>query len=146
MEYGGAMVEFAIVLPLLLLLVFGMIEFSILMYDKAMITNASREGARFAILYDRNPDGTMGKTEAEIKTVIKNYAQAHLISFDAGTFGDANIVVSPRTLVAGDYVRQVTVNYPYTFLVFPNLSKLFGDGIANSLTLSAVTVMRDEHQ
>jgi Flp pilus assembly protein TadG len=41
-ESGAALVEFAIVLPLLLVLIFGMIEFSVMLYDKAMITNASR--------------------------------------------------------------------------------------------------------
>ena len=45
------MVEFAIVLPLLLMLIFGMIEFSVMLYDKAMLTNATREGARFGILF-----------------------------------------------------------------------------------------------
>ena len=45
-QNGAALVEFAIVLPVLLMLIFEMIEFSLLLYDKAMITNASREGAR----------------------------------------------------------------------------------------------------
>ena len=51
-QKGAALVEFAIVLPLILLLIFGMIEFSILFDNQAVITNASREGARFGIVYD----------------------------------------------------------------------------------------------
>ena len=50
-QNGAAMVEFAIVLPLLLMLIFGMIEFSVMLYDKAMLTNATREGTRLGILY-----------------------------------------------------------------------------------------------
>ena len=50
-QRGGAAVEFAIVLPVLVLLIFGMIEFSTLLYDKGVITNASREGARAGIVY-----------------------------------------------------------------------------------------------
>ena len=50
-EEGASAIEFALVLPLLLVLVFGIIEFSILFYDKAMLTNASREGARVGIVY-----------------------------------------------------------------------------------------------
>ena len=46
-QRGAAAVEFAIVLPLLLVFVFGIIEFGFLLYDKAVITNASREGARY---------------------------------------------------------------------------------------------------
>ena len=45
---GASAVEFAVVLPLLVL-PFGIIEFSLALYDKAMITNASREGARAGI-------------------------------------------------------------------------------------------------
>ena len=41
-QKGAAAVEFAIVMPLLVLLTFGIIEFSILFYNKAMVTNASR--------------------------------------------------------------------------------------------------------
>ena len=44
-QKGAALIEFAIVLPLLLLLVFGAIEFGLLFYNKQVITNASREGA-----------------------------------------------------------------------------------------------------
>ena len=43
---GVAAVEFAIILPFLVILIFGMIEFSLVLYNKAMITNASRVGAR----------------------------------------------------------------------------------------------------
>ena len=54
-QAGAAMVEFAIVLPVLALLLMGIIEFSIIIYDKAVITNASRVGARYAIVAD--PEG-----------------------------------------------------------------------------------------
>jgi len=40
---GASAVEFAIILPILILILFGIIEFSILFYDKAVITNASRD-------------------------------------------------------------------------------------------------------
>jgi Flp pilus assembly protein TadG len=46
---GGALVEFAVVLPLLLLILFGFIESGILIYNKQVVTNASREVARAAI-------------------------------------------------------------------------------------------------
>ncbi len=39
---GQALAEFALTAPLLLLLIFGIIEFGILFYNKAVITNASR--------------------------------------------------------------------------------------------------------
>lgn len=48
-ERGVAMVEFAIILPLLVLLVFGTIEMGLLCYNKQVLTNATREGARCSI-------------------------------------------------------------------------------------------------
>ena len=47
------MVEFALVAPLLFVLLFGIIESCLILYDQAFITNASREGARYAAMYLR---------------------------------------------------------------------------------------------
>jgi len=69
-------VEFAIILPLLALLVFGIVELTFALYDKAMITNASREGARVGIVY-RIP----AVTDSEISSVVNNYLGSHLITF-----------------------------------------------------------------
>ena len=44
-QKGASLVEFALVLPLLMLILLGMIEFGLLLYNKQVITNASREGA-----------------------------------------------------------------------------------------------------
>ena len=51
LQTGSNIVEFAFVMPLLLILVFGIIDFSIGLYDKAVITNAVREGARSGIVF-----------------------------------------------------------------------------------------------
>ena len=50
------------------MLLFGIIEFGIILYDKAMITNASREGARAGIVFD--PDGI---SDSYIREVVKTY-------------------------------------------------------------------------
>ena len=57
-QSGASAIEFAFLLPVLLLFLFGIIEFSVLFYNKAMITNASREGARAGINFDW--DGSEG--------------------------------------------------------------------------------------
>jgi len=46
-QRGAAAVEFALVLPLLLLLVFGIINFGFLMAQKASLSNSTRAGARY---------------------------------------------------------------------------------------------------
>jgi len=49
-EKGAAAVEFAVVAGLFLMIVFGIIEFGILMFDQHILTNASREGARAGVV------------------------------------------------------------------------------------------------
>ena len=67
LQCGVAAVEFALILPLLLALLFGMAEVSLLLYDQAVITNASREGARAGIVLK-----TPKLTTTEIEQVALN--------------------------------------------------------------------------
>ena len=132
-QRGAALVEFAIVLPLLLVLVFGMIEFSIMFYDQAVITNASREGARTGIVYafpDRISTG-------DITNTVGNYCNGRLITFGGSSQASTN--VSGQCANAGDAIT-VAVNYQYNFLVLPNLIQT----LTGPINLSAVTVMRCE--
>lgn len=46
-ESGASVVEFALVVPFLLMLVFGVIEFGTVMAQKATVASAAREGARY---------------------------------------------------------------------------------------------------
>ena len=132
-QQGVAAVEFALILFPLVLLVFGTIEFSTLLYDKAMITNASREGARAGIVYsypDRIADG-------EIVNVINTYCGDHMISLG----GDSSVSTTiTRTGNASGDTLTVRVSYIYNFLVLPNLMTSLSDG----LLLQAETVMRLE--
>lgn len=54
-ERGAVAVEFAILLPVFLLLVCGIMDFGHAFYMKQVITNASREGARYGTRYTTNP-------------------------------------------------------------------------------------------
>jgi Flp pilus assembly pilin Flp len=49
-EDGAAAVEFALLLPLLILLLFGMIQFGIALNARIQATNAAREAARMAVI------------------------------------------------------------------------------------------------
>jgi len=129
---GVSAVEFAIVLPVLILFLFGIIEFSILFYDKAVITNASREGARAGIVY-QHPNRV---TESEIQQVVLNYCGDNLITF--GETPSLTINTTPGA-AAGDPLT-VTVRYGYQFLVLPNFITTLTGGI----NLAATTVMRME--
>lgn len=50
-ESGQALVEFALVAPLLFLLLFGIIEFGRFVYTSHILNEATREGARYAIVH-----------------------------------------------------------------------------------------------
>lgn len=140
-ENGGSLVEFAIIAPLLFVILFGIIEFGIILYDQAVITNASREGARFGIV-SRTPR----HTQNEIGDVVVAYCN-RLITF--GTSNIPTIKVSstdesvPPNGVTTDFGDdlKVEVDWSYTFLVLPNLP---GIGLSNPLQLSASTVMKYE--
>ncbi|MCF0112288.1 MAG: pilus assembly protein [Erysipelotrichaceae bacterium] len=50
-ERGQAMVEMALVLPIFLCLVCGIIDFGWLFYNQISLNNAAREGARYAVVH-----------------------------------------------------------------------------------------------
>src|SRR5574341_650477 len=113
-QKGTSAVEFALVLPLLMIIVFGIIEFSFILYNKQIITNASREGARCGIVA---PRGSV--TDTDIEAVVNNYISNHLVSFGPGTATTVPLPSGDRTgLIFGEPLT-VTVTYPYTFLVLP---------------------------
>ena len=131
---GVAAVEFAIVLPVLILLLIAISEFGILFYDKAVITNASREGARAGIVY-RYPDPV---TEAEIEQVVRAYCADYLITF-ATTLPSVSVGAVWTGYEAGDTLT-VRALYDYQFLVLPN----FVTALTGGINLVASTVMRME--
>lgn len=133
-QKGAAAVEFAIVFPLLLVLVFGIIEFSIMLYNKAMITNASREGARAGIVFanPRIPD-------TDIASVIDTYCSNSLITFGTQNTPVVTISRSGAGTEAGDNL-SVSVSYHYDYLVLPNLI----ENLISGMDLTATTIMRME--
>ena len=79
-QKGATAVEFAIILPLLLLLIFGSIEFGLFLYNRHVITNAVREAARAGIVV-RIPR----LSNNDIETIARNYCEQYLVTFGAGT-------------------------------------------------------------
>ncbi len=130
-QKGVAAIEFAIVLPLLMMIIFGIIEFGLLLYDKQVITNASREGARIGI-------SDVVVSDADIEAVVANYVANNLITFGTPTPPVTTIEPANRTgMVFGEDVT-VTVTYNYDFLMLPN----FVADFAGVQTLATTTVMK----
>jgi Flp pilus assembly protein TadG len=132
---GAAAVEFAIVAPLFFLLIFGMIEFGRMVMVQQILTNASREGARKAVL-----DGSTA-TDVD-NTVITHMSDARI------TVTAANITINPANPATANYGDPITVTVSVPFsevswLPAPMLLSFLPAG-KTDITLTATTVMRRE--
>ena len=133
-ESGASAVEFALLLPVLMLILFGIIEFGLALYQQAILTNASREGARLAIVQSVPPI-----TTAAVDTRIDSYLLSAGI-----TPASVTHIISPIVGVTGTPVT-VTLTRPYTFVSLPGLTSLLsGTSLSSTITLTATTVMSHE--
>jgi Flp pilus assembly protein TadG len=112
-EEGQAMVEFAMILPILITLVFGIIQFGILFNHSLTLTDAVRTGARQAAVSRTLP----GDPVQAAKDRVKSAAAGSL------TLTDSDITVTPKDLSGGGTFEQggdvtVTATTPYTINIF----------------------------
>lgn len=136
-QSGASLIEFVIILIPLLVLLFASIEFGVAGYNKAMITNASREGARAGIVFDASNPPANRITDADITQIVLNYCQDNLITF--GPAATPVVAISRVGNEAGDDLR-ISVNYNYGFLILQNLIP----GFNATIQLAAASVMRME--
>ena len=128
--------EFALVLPLLLLVVLGIAEMGFMFQRYEVVTNAAREGARLAVLPG------YGTTDVQDRVV------AYVSSGRVPTTGtNPNVQVDSVSIpVSGGRppisAKRVTVTYTYTFQFLNALAAFFGSHAAVPLT--AVSEMRTE--
>ncbi len=102
-EHGAIAVEFAIILPVLLLLVFGIIDFGHAWYMKHVLQNSCREGVRYATRYQTKTDGSGDRLlPKNLVPSIQNYIlKTTAENGGAGTGlrsllpSDANPIVTP---------------------------------------------------
>lgn len=123
-QSGQSLVEFALILPILLLLIMGIIEFGFIMNSYLTIQNASREGARI---------GIVGAADLDIRNRVLSDSP-NLQAADL----TINITPEEGSRGPGDTIT-VAVTYNY-HLVTPIISSLLN----NSLVLNAQTSMRIE--
>ncbi|APG26972.1 hypothetical protein A7E78_03465 [Syntrophotalea acetylenivorans] len=147
-EQGTAVVEFAVILPFLLVVIFGIVEFGFIFYNKAMLTNASREGARRAIVYQVDSDGNRIVPGAEVENAVTRQLYSDFPTNNElrlVTFGTDALTIDPDSsdgdiaTTQGAYVT-VRVDFDYNFLLIPS----FIPGIPGNITLSGITTMRAE--
>jgi Flp pilus assembly protein TadG len=132
-QRGAAAVEFALLLPVLMAMLMGALEMGLILYDKTVLTNATREGARAGIVL-RNPKPTV----SEITNVVLQKSQTSLISLLPASAPQVTVLQSspaawPNTL-------QVSAQYTFKGFVISTLMEALG----SSWVIHASTVMVHE--
>jgi Flp pilus assembly protein TadG len=153
-QRGGVAVEFAIVIPIFLLLVFGVVDFGHAWYMDHVMSNASREGARYATRYVKA--GTNRILPTNLSPSIVDYLNntsaensgkggvglAHLLPPDANPIvtpsGPGWTTTDPNQLAGKDLV--VTVTARKTWLVIGYLIP----GLGSYKDLTVNTTMKCE--
>jgi Flp pilus assembly protein TadG len=136
-QTGAELVEFALVLPILLLVFGGIVDFGLLLQRQQVITNAAREGARLAVL--------PGYTSADVQARVTQFVREGINSDSAAPVA----TLTPVTLTPGAgpafQAAQVSVTLADRFLILgPIVSLAGGSGSFGTIALTATTTMRVE--
>ena len=139
-QHGATAVEFALVAPILFVLVFGIIDFGLGFHAWDASANAAREGARVGAV-----DPSLTDIEARVRNSANFLDQSKLsvnITCSRDNGGSFNACSSDGTTwLEGDIVR-VTVTYLHDYVT--PLPTFIGAG--STLTLVAVSEARFEGQ
>ena len=112
-ERGQAMVEFAIVLPFLLLILCGILDFGWIYYNKYKVEDASYQGVRYAFVKESsqtlsNPGATVNVEQ--LKSETETYVKTNLLQDNSGK---STVIVSVT-----ETEIKVTVNREIPCLTF----------------------------
>jgi Flp pilus assembly protein TadG len=122
-DRGAAAVEFALLLPLLLLIVFGIVDFGRLLNAQITLTQAAREGARLAALGQPN---VVSRTQGAATGLSP--VTVTITGCAPGAAATANATVK--------------VSYSFSFETpVGAIAGLFGSGFGSSITLTGTGVM-----
>jgi Flp pilus assembly protein TadG len=124
-EHGQSLAEFALVMPIFIILLFGIVDFSLGLKAWITITNASREAARVLVL---------NQSCAQVTSQAQAVAQ--------GLNPQVTVSISPSTCQgsAGD-AMSVSVSYKYNFVTpLGNFVHL----LAGPITMTSTSTMRHE--
>jgi len=133
-ERAAEVIEMALVTPILLLLVMGIVEFGFMFQRYVVLTNAAVEGARVATL--------PGYTSADAQARAQSYAA------NGGVQGTVTVTATAVALPGsggGTWPgMQVTVTHVYPLQYIAPIARLVGGTQAGSITLTARSTMRSQ--
>jgi Flp pilus assembly protein TadG len=108
-QRGAAAVEFAIVLPILVVVLFAIIAFGIALSSTQAYVNAAREGARYAAVHCR-PEATQC-TPSLIATRVTQTANGNPIGPGSPT-ANVDCSLSPGALVTVGWSQTIPIQIP----------------------------------
>jgi Flp pilus assembly protein TadG len=123
---GAALVEMAVVAPLLMLFVLGIIEVGRVVMVQQILTNASREGARRAVIESA--------TDIEVQSLVSAYLSNTSVA-------GATVTVTPSPLSSAGFGDSVTVSVS---VPFSSVNWLGSSWFFQNRTLTASSLMRAE--
>lgn len=129
-EKGNITIEMALAMPVLLFLIAGVLDLGMLFWEKQVITNASREGARAAIkAVDTGTNVVAGFTQTEVKQKVQNY----LDQFALKNLDNSPLILNSETFnytwsdtPSGKVITVELKQIPCKMLLLPNVRTLFG--------------------
>lgn len=128
-DRGAAAVEFALVVPVLILLIFGSIEFGLAIQARTQVGNAAREGVRVASL-----GGSVADVQTSALNALGGVSGTKTVTVTCTTPAGASCVIGvPNPGNVATVV--VTINYTGITGMFPQLT---------NTTISASSYMRIE--
>jgi len=150
---GSVTVEMVLVTPILLVLLFGIIEFGLIFKDIAIIKQATREGARTAAVGAPTTEiinqvkasvATISPDELTIELKYRAYSSAWPSWDTAPALGDIGSgETAQNNAVQGNQIR-VQVSYPHQLISGRLFLGLADNPDNQTMTLTTSSVMRRE--
>lgn len=128
---GQALAEFALVLPVLFLLIAGIIEFGRAWNIKQAVTDAAREGARYTVVRDDAVPDTVAVGDKIRERLALAGITGATISIGPGD--DFRVVGQPMTVSVSTQYRMGWVG-----------AMLAWAGAASTITINTTSTMRNE--
>ena len=139
-ERGTAILEAAVTLPLILFVSVAIFEFGRAYQTWEVLINAAREGARVAVL----PGTTSSDVQSRVATYMESGQLANAATATVDIDRNRTISIGATTASAS----QVTVNYPFQFIVLQPVARLVASGssLGSPFTMTVSAEMRNEAQ
>jgi Flp pilus assembly protein TadG len=120
-QRGQAAIEFALTIGFLVILLISMLEMTIFLYNYAVLTDAAKEGVRYAIVHGASGTNPSGPSSTQAVTnAVKAYAAASLHSTSGMTI---NVTYATDNNPGSEVEVNVSYAYQPLFLVsWPNVT------------------------